>query len=343
MNSKRGMIPPYALFFVLFVSRLVVTLTFVQGVSVGKFGSDILISIAISVGFVILFTLPISYCVKKGVSPMKTPAVSWFYSAYFVFFAALNISRFSYFDFSRMNMQAPMSVMIVILSIAMCYGAYLGIESIGRFGFICGVLLVITLVAIFALNAREIEAINYYPIMVNSRAKVWINALLFSCNSVEPAILLCVADRVNGDAIKPFYLSIGVSYLSIFLLVMLCIGVMGTSADLHSYPIFSLFQLASIGGFSRLDMLHTAFWILAVLMKCSLLIYCASQSFGTKTAGKRVVVFSLVSAGVAILINEVVGLGILSPSKVISVALFAVAVIALPIVFLIKGRLSEQA
>lgn len=341
-NSKRGMLPPYIFFCIMFVSRIVVTLTFVQGVSVGKFGSDVLISIAVSMLILIILSIPTYLCVKKGITPFNNRVLSVLFSLYFCFFCAITISRFAYFASSRMNTELSMIVVIVMISVSMLYGAYLGFESIGRFGFICAVLLAITLLVVLGLNAKNIFDINFYPLIINDKMTIINNSILFAANSVAPAYLLVLSSRVNGNSTKPYFISIVVSYLVIFVLVLFCIGVMGDSAQLQSYPIYSLFQLASIGTFSRLDMLHTAFWILSVLLKCSLLIYCASICVPRLSHTASTVTFSIISGALALFINELVGTKMLLPTKIISLVLLVLFSLAFPLYLLIVRRKNEK-
>lgn len=342
MNSKRGMIPPYAFFCLLFVSRIVVTLTYVQGVSVGNFGADMLISIAISMVLLIALSLPAYFCVKKEKSPLDNRLFSVLYSLYFCFFSALSISRFAYFSSSKMNTELSMVVVIILVALSATYGAYLGIESIGRFGFICTILLGITLVGVLGLNVHNFHEANFYPLVVNTKMDIIKNSILFTCNSVAPTYLLALSGKVNGRVAKPYFLALVVSYSAIFLLVVFCLGVMGNSAGLQSYPMYALFQLASIGAFARLDMLHTAFWILAVLLKSSILTFCASSTMKRFTHGNKSLFFGVLAGGVAIFVNEIIGTKMVEPVKIISVCVYVIFCIALPLISLAFGRKNEK-
>lgn len=341
-KGKRGMIPPYALLCLFFVSRIVVTLTYVQGVSVGKFSTDILISIALSLCLMFVLSIPAFLCVNRGISPINYPPVAFLYSVYFCFSTALGVSRFASFASSRMNTGLSMIVVIVLVSIAMCYGACLGIESIARYGFVCAILLVLTLVAVLGLNVHNIIRVNFYPLVENTRADIIKNAFLFTSNSIAPAYLLTLSPRVNGKIGRVYFGGITLAYLAIFLLVAFCSGVMGSSASLQSYPIYTLFQLASIGTFSRLDMLHSAFWILSVLLKSSLMIYCASITVRKLNHTTKCIVFSIIAGVIAIIISELVGTDIVTPSKIISIVNFAAFALAFPIFSLVRGKKNEK-
>lgn len=69
IDAKRGKISPRQLFCIFFVSRIVVSLTYVQSVSVGKFDTDVPISFALSMPLTFLMSVPAVLCVKKKKSP----------------------------------------------------------------------------------------------------------------------------------------------------------------------------------------------------------------------------------------------------------------------------------
>lgn len=337
-KSKRGMISPIQLFFVLLVSRIVVTLTYVQTVSVGKLGGDFLFSIALSYILTMLFSIPIIMCLKKG----KSAVLSVFYSVYFIWLSAVNISRFSYFASSRISANSSMLFFIVAIVAASCYCAALGIEGISRFGSFCGALLLITVGVVLIFNLHNLTKINYYPLEINSRFDIFKNALVMTSNSAEPAVLFIVSKRVHGAKIKPLLAGISASYLTVFLLIVFVIGVMGSAASLQAYPVFTLFQMASVGSFSRLDMLHTAFWVLALLLKSAVYIYASSITIKQfKHSNKCIAVSTLITA-VSLLIVFALGTSMIEITKYASTISFAIFVVLLPLITSFRREKSNE-
>lgn len=332
--SKRGEISAYQLFFVLFVSRIVVTLTYVQTVSVGKLGTDFLFSIALSYIMTVLLSLPALFCVKKKLNVVLQAS----YAVYFIWLSAVNINRFSYFASSRINPDSSMIFFIIAIVLAGCYCAVLGIEGISRFGAFCGVLLLITVSFVLAFNIDNLHSVNYYPVNPNSRLDMLKNAFVMTSNTAEPVVLLVLANRVNGSKIKPYLAGMTASYISIFVLIAFVIGVMGSSSNLQSYPIFTLFQMASVGSFSRLDMLHTAFWVLSLLLKSSVFIYSSSVSIKAFKHSTKCIVSSAVLLAVSLFITFVLGTAMVEITKYASVISFVIFVVALPLITLILRR-----
>lgn len=338
LKSQRGKISSSQLFFVLFVSRIVVTLTYVQTVSVGKLSSDFLFSIALSFVFTMLLSVPIILCLKSN----RESVIPIAYSLYFIWLSAINISRFSYFASSRISVNSSMIFFIIAIVASACYCAIMGVEGISRFGSICGVILLITVTVVLIFNVHNLNMINYYPVETNSKMDVVKNALVMTSNSAEPAVLLIMSDKINGSKFKPLLASIGASYLTVFLLILFVVGIMGASATLQAYPIFSLFQMASVGSFSRLDMLHTAFWVLALLLKISVLIYATSLTTKGLTHVKKCVFISGLVAVASILVVVVFGTAIVQITKYVSIASFAVFVVILPIITLFVRRKTNE-
>lgn len=318
IKAKRGKIPPYNLFFIIFVSRIVVALTYIQTVSVGKIATDVLISIAVAGVGGILAALPAYFCCVKNKNPLDNKIVSGFYSIYFIYYAAVNISRFSYFASSKLNPESSIIFFIIIFAAATCYAAILGVEGIGRFSVICGLIMVIAIVSVVIFNLENVREINYYPIIKNTSANIWTNIAMFITNSVEGSVFVCLSRYVNGKTAKPYFWGISLAYAVIFLLISVCIGVLGNSATLQSYPIFTLFQMAKFGDFSKMDVIHTAFWITAVFLKCSVLTYCAAsctKKYSHKT--KCLAVSGLVIL-FSVLITQVLGTNMFIVTKYIS-------------------------
>jgi hypothetical membrane protein len=119
-------------------------------------------------------------------------------------------------------------------------------------------------------------------------------------------------------------------------------GVMGNASSLQSYPIFTLFQLASIGPFSRLDMFHTAFWVFALFLKCSVLVYSSSVAIKKYNHSTKCIVNSVIVCVATIFINEVIGTKIVDLAKIIAIATFVVFCVAIPALYLFIGKRKDN-
>lgn len=334
ITAKRDKIAPISIFYILYISRIVVSLTNIQAVSSGKLKTDILISIAASMGLTLTAALPALYCCKYNKNPFDIKWVGLFYAAYFIFLAGINISRFAYFASTTLNPNASASLFCVLVTVCAFYGAYLGIEGISRFSAFSFLLLIAAVFAVLILNVKNYEEINLYPVIVNETGDILKNILYITSNSFEVIILLCLKNKINGSAVKPYVFSVTAAFLTIFLLILIILAVMGDSASIQAYPTFSLFQLAKIGMFEKLDILHMSFWILGVFVKSVILIYCAGISF---KGGKKNIKFILCAAltmVVSIIFSNSVSSGTMPlPVYLVPYCVFCVAVPLLSLIF----------
>lgn len=338
IEQKNCRISAVQFFSLVFISRAVVSLTYIQAVSVGTFSSDILISYALSFLFSVLCSLPAVICVNKGISVKDNKFINAFYVAYCVFVCALTVSRFCYFVVSKMNAQIPMMVILLIVLLSAAYGSYLGIESLGRFGFFCSVILFLVIGVVIIFNIKNYEMLNLYPLYTNTKSDMIKNTFIFCSNTTQPVLLLLLKDKVNTNPVKPYFFGIGLSYLCMFLLLLFCCAVLGSNADLQSFPIFSLFCLASISDVSRLDILHTSFWTFAVYLKCAVLLFCCIDSYSQKNKTKAVALFTALALIVSVIIVYLVGTNIVELSKIIGAVSFVAFVVLIPLVLCFRKK-----
>ena len=93
-NSK---ISPFSLFAMLYISRLVVSLTHVQSIMAGKLSTQMLMSVGVALVLSLLFAVPALLCVQRDCSPLAHRTLGTLYACNFIFLAGINVSRFAYF------------------------------------------------------------------------------------------------------------------------------------------------------------------------------------------------------------------------------------------------------
>lgn len=278
----KNKISPIGLFFLLYISRVVISVTIVQPLTYGNLSTDMLISITLGLLLTLCFSLPVVFCYKTRKNPFDIKWLGFAYAGFFIFACAVNIGRFSYFASTMLNPDVQAWVFAFIITLCAFYCSTLGVEPLTRFSAFGFLMIVLGVLSIFALNFKEYQEINLYPVISNSKLNIFKNALILSANTNELVIFLCLADRVNGRCVKAFVSSIVAAMFSIFLLILFMIGVMGDSTHLHSFPVYTLFQVTKLGNFERLDVLHISFWIVGIFIKTVLLLYCSALSVKVK-------------------------------------------------------------
>lgn len=342
VQNSKGKISAFQFFSLVFVSRAVVSLTYIQAVTVGDFSTEILISYVFSFLLSVLFSLPAVFCIKKGISIRENKFASLFYTIYCLYICSLTVSRFCNFIVSKMNSHVPVFVILFIVLLSAGYGAYLGIESLSRFGFFCAVSLCLVTVVVIGLNIKNFDILNLYPVYANTKSDMVKSTLIFCSNTTQSVLLLLLSDKVNINPVKPYFFGIGLSYFIMFLFLLFCCGVLGSNANLQSFPIYSLFCLASVGDMSRLDILHTSFWTFAVYLKCAVLLYCCTDNYAKNRKPKAVFFFTALSLIIAVVINYFVGTHMVYVSKIAGFVSFVVFVMVIPLIFVIKRKMIKE-
>lgn len=286
VSSKKGKISPMGLFYIIYISRIVVCLTSIHSISASEINSDATISYIISMGLTVILSLPAMYCVRKDKSPFDIKWLSFLYFLYFSFTAAINVSRFSYFASTMLNPETQGWVFAIIVCLCAFYGASLGIEALSRFSAFCFILLLIAICSVFLCNIETFDYLNLYPIVKNSHQTMLKNIIVFSSNTSEVALYLCLYRKVNGNAQRHYIRAITIAYLTVFLLLLFIVAVMGNNATLQEFPFYSFFQISKFGSYERLDVLHISFWIMGVFVKAVAMVYCAAFSIQKKPSRK---------------------------------------------------------
>lgn len=333
-QAKRDKVAPISIFFLLYISRIVVSLTSAQSVTTGIMQTDILMSILISMGITLILSIPAIFCYIKHKSPFDIKWVGLFYSLYFIFLAGVNISRFSYFASTTLNPDAKAWVFSIIIVACACYGAYLGIEGLSRFSAFAFILLAAAILVAVFCNIRNFEVINLYPVIHNDSDKILKNVIYMTSSSSELILFLCLSRKVNGKALKPFLWSIVAAFCTIFILFLFVIGVMGDAASLQAFPLYTLFQLAKVGLLERIDVLHISFWIFGIFIKSVLLIYCSGIAFPLMKNSTKCIISSVLTLILSILLTEYVSVVTVSPfAYVIPFVIFCVMIPILTLIF----------
>lgn len=286
-SAKRNKISSLGLFYILFICRVAVSLTSVHSVSKSEITSSMLLSYIIALLLTALLCVPVILCYRLGKNPVDSKIVGKFYYAYFIFITALSVSRFSYFASTTLNPETGGWVFALIICLCAFYGASLGIEALSRFSAFCFALLIIGIFSVLICNVDTFEEINLYPVKIQDGKNFLQNVFTFASNTSELAVFLCIFPKVNGKVERSFIRSVCLSFLVVFLLLYVALGVMGSSMTLRSFPFYSFFQISKFGNFERLDVLHISFWIMSVFVKGVTSIYCACVSFSKNTDRKN--------------------------------------------------------
>lgn len=286
-SAQKNKIPSVGLFYILFICRIVVSLTSVHSVSTTVINSQALISYVIAMLFTLILSIPVIFCYKLNKNPIEIKWLSKLYCIYFLITAAVSVSRFSYFASTTLNPETQGWIFAFIICVCAFYGASLGIEALSRFSAFAFVLLALAIVSVLLCNINTFNDVNFYPIITSGKNDVFKNALVFSSNTSELAAFLVLFPKVRGKCVKTYVRFICFSFLSVFILLYFSVAVMGDGVSIRNFPFYSFFQVSKFGDFERLDVLHISFWIMGVFVKAVTYLYSACSCVASKPGRKQ--------------------------------------------------------
>lgn len=342
--TKTGHISAFSLFCILYICRIVVSLTHMQSIMAGKLSMDMVFSVVLAFFLTLLFSVPAVLCVTKNKNPLCIKGVNYLYAANFIFLAAVNVCRFSYFASARLNPDAKSWGFSLLIFLFAVYAACLGIEGMSRFSGFAFCLIVLVIALVLGYNIPNFESCYLFPLATDSVNSIVGNAFVLSANTAEIVLFLSLAEFVREKKKTAFFSAISCAYFTIFLLFLFSIGVMGDAAGLQAFPIYSLSQLAAPSHFVRMDVLYTSFWIFAIFIKAAVLIYCASNALGPSRHRPKCVAFGLIAFAVACAIGNYMSVG--THSVLVTLIPFVLFSTVIPLVTLFlpgrKGRLKAR-
>ena len=281
--TKEARIGSAGLFSLLFLCRMLTTVTFSPFLGDSHLEGDSILNILFACIFIAVLSIPsalffrrfpennpVNLIKKTGLSK----AVSLFYWLVFLFFASVSLSRFFIFTTGIIFPEKNMNLFLVI-AVAMCsYCSFFGIEALTRGNMILLAFTVIGVSAILFSVTGKFSVYNLEPIFFRPFSESVINGLSAAGRTAEAAAFLFLASKTNGKIGRGFFICLACFFVSLSVLFLFLNGVSG-------------------------DAVATALCIFAILVKTSLFIYISgnliSDSFGLDKRISAAVCFVIIS------------------------------------------------
>lgn len=351
MNSD-ARISSGQLFSLLFISRILTTVTFSPRLSDGHLNGDFFINIFSACIFIVLLAIPPALYYKRfpALNPIRladnSKLLSVIYLCVFLFFAGVSVSRFFIFLTSVIFPEKNMSVFLVIAILLCSYCAFLGIEALARGNAVLLFIIAVGVGVILFFVKDEFSVYNLEPLFYHPFPDSLKSGLSAAGRTVEAAAFLFLAPRANGKMKKSFFICIIGFAVSLTVLFLFLNGVSGEYAQTQLFPFYSLTVIANFPFFERLDAVFTAIWIFVILIKCSVLIYISepivSDLFKTQRKTSIIICFAVTSAlSLALSINLRIHRAV--SSAVVTGVLTFITSFVIPSVLIIKKSRKSQA
>lgn len=346
METSKGKISAFQFFVMLFLSRTLTTVTYLSSYTESIRLSDMLIQpiFRIIIGTLIMLPLYFLYKRHKGKNILEIvndksktlgKLLSAIFVLYFFYFTVVTIARLDLFAGTIVFPETDVEYMLIFAVILCCYGAYLGLEALGRSSVISAVLVVSALIFIMLTLVKKVDLLNLTPIFYNGVlpvVKVSVDAV---GQTVEYGIVALMMPRVTGKYRKGYYIWLFSQVSLMALMFFFATTIMGNFASTQLFPFHTMASLAEFSMFTRLDAIFTGVWIMCAFIKAGLLIYLQAEIL-TTYFGKFKRIHYLVAIGIItiianLLISQQVEWFTIIDNSIIKIIITGVSVLIIPL------------
>ena len=357
MESSKGKISAFQFFTMLFLTRTLTTVTYLSSYTENIRLSDMLIQPIFRIAIGTAIMLPLYFLYKKNIdknlldmlsskSKVFARVVAILYVAFFFYFTVVTIARLDIFAGTVVFPETDLTYILIFAIVLCCYGAFLGLEALGRSSVISIAFVVPALMFIMVTLIKKVDLLNLTPLFYNGVTPVVKVAIDSVGQTVEYAIIATALPRVKGNVKKGFFIwLISQTFLMAVMFFFAC-AVMGNFASTQLFPFHTLASLAEFSMFSRLDAVFTSVWIMCAFIKAGLLIYLQTDIltmyFGKFKRTTYIIVVGLMTIFANLLISGQIRWFTLVDNSTIKIILTGVTVVLLPMIVLIFCRKERE-
>lgn len=357
MESSKGKISAFQFFTMLFLTRTLTTVTYLSSYTENIRLSDMLIQPIFRIAIGTAIMLPLYFLYKKNMdknlldmlsskSKAFARVVAILYVAFFFYFTVVTIARLDIFAGTVVFPETDLTYILIFAIVLCCYGAFLGLEALGRSSVISIAFVVPALMFIMVTLIKKVDLLNLTPLFYNGVTPVVKVAMDSVGQTVEYAIIATALPRVKGNVKKGFFIwLISQTFLMAVMFFFAC-AVMGNFASTQLFPFHTLASLAEFSMFSRLDAVFTSVWIMCAFIKAGLLIYLQTDIltmyFGKFKRTTYIIVVGLLTIFANLLISGQIRWFTLVDNSTIKIILTGVTVVLLPMIVLIFCRKERE-
>ncbi len=362
MEVSKGKISAFQFFAMLFLSRILTTVTYLSSYTKNIRLSDMFLQPVFRIIIGTLIMIPVYFLYKKyegknvlDLISEKSKAmgkiISVFYVIAFFYFAVVTIARLDLFAGTIVFPETDIDFMIAVAVLLCCYGAYLGFEPLARSSVISAIFVVPALIFIMVTLIKKVDFLNLTPIFYNGVMPVIKVAVDSVGQTIEYAVIVLMLPRVKGNVKKGFFLWLVLQTLLMAVMFFFATTVMGNYAQTQLFPFHTLASLAEFAMFSRLDAIFTSVWIMCAFIKAGLLIYLQKDILSTYfkrfNGNQYLIAIGILTITANLFISGQINRFIVIDNSVIKIIITAIIVLIIPLFALIfirkeKGKCDKQ-
>lgn len=287
---EKGRITYKQLILLIALSRIILPITFLTGLKEPPANQDIWLSELLYFPLQLLLALPIYLLWKKfpdqtiiqysqtiagKLGKLAGVLILW----YFLQQTAVTTAQFSLFITSAVMPETPVLFFTLSFVLVCAYATRKGLEVIGRLSELFAPLVMIAVITVFLLLAKDMNLKMLKPILENGIVPITQGSFIASARSLEILGLAMLLPYLNNpQKVKSvFVYSFALVALFFILITIPVLTIWGfEEAKGLSFPYYSVIRIINIGDFiEHIQSMHMAVWILGTFIKITFTFYLA--------------------------------------------------------------------
>lgn len=272
------------LFSMLFVTRIVINVTYSSDVLDVSNTWDYIISALLSMAVTAVMLVPI-YFVNKNSHSLnfqdfvftnfkKTYGVVFVvFALYFLYVCSYTFCLFSNFLNDLSNPQVNPLLISILLVVVCLYGATKGIQAIVRTSAIIFIFLILSFIFLFISLATQIDKLNFKPFFEDGFAPTANGLLTMVARNFALPVLVVLLPICKGNIKKGLSIWTVSVYAVIIIFIVVLTGALGDYIQYLKHPVLSGSAMGELGILKRLDVVYLGFWTAGMFVKISLYLY----------------------------------------------------------------------
>ncbi|MBQ8209838.1 MAG: GerAB/ArcD/ProY family transporter [Clostridia bacterium] len=355
--QKTAKITSFQFYSILFLSRVFALVSYVSGVRKSLSSTDEVIAVAVACVFLLVASIPTMLFIRKDgtpsiltrascISPVLEKCIAAVYLVSIVYTGIVTASRFELMIGSLLFPETGVLVFVAAMLFAAAYGAYRGIESIGRSAVIYLIPVLGALVFVFATLINKFDVLNFTPVYTSEIPDMFDSAYYFCARTGELGAVLLLLPDVKNHSKKHMYNWIFALSAVVIVTELMVSGVLGGFGENQLFNMYSLSVLAKFGFVERLDAIISCIWLICAGVKMSMIFYICNLLLSSILNKKRKLVYISASAVAVFAGAAVISVSILRFSEVVSspltVIMFTFTIVVMPLAVMAAEKIKEK-
>lgn len=292
---EAGRVTYKQLILLIFISRLIVGLTYLPGITAPPANQDIWLVGIFHLPIELLLSIPIYLLWKRfpdqsiiqyseTLLGIGGKIIGVLYAWLFIQYSAITLTQLGFFMSTMILPDTPPLFIVASMVLVCAYGVLHGLKVLGRLSEIVAPIIIIAIITIFVLIAKDMDLKKLTPFLETGIFPIMQGGFIAAARSMEiiglAMVFPCLNDQGKGKTVLIAGYTLPVIIFILLEIVLISIFG-GEAAKKATFPVFLMIRTISLEGFlERIESVHLAVWLLGIFIKVSFYYYLAVLSIG---------------------------------------------------------------